>query len=91
MKTVYTDPALDDLEEIRAYLVIHYPAVAPAVRYRIEEVVRRIALYPESVPRVEDRPDVRAASLIRYPYKIFYRIEKKTIYILHIHHSARSE
>jgi len=29
--------------------------------------------------------------LIRYPYKIFYRISNETVEILYIHHAAREE
>jgi len=29
--------------------------------------------------------------MIRYPYKIFYRVTSEAAEILHIHHSARRE
>jgi len=28
--------------------------------------------------------------LIRYPYKVFYRVANQTVEILHIYHSARN-
>jgi plasmid stabilization system protein ParE len=38
---------------------------------------------------VEQRPGVRVVPLIRYPYKIFYRIADDTVRILHIRHTSR--
>jgi len=89
MKVVYTDEALKDLDAIADWLIAHYPAVAPVVERRIRGVVAHIARWPESYRRSAMRPDVRVASLGRYPYKIFYRVADDRIEILHIHHAAR--
>ncbi|MGJ5180955.1 type II toxin-antitoxin system RelE/ParE family toxin [Bradyrhizobium oligotrophicum] len=89
MRVVYTDEALRDLADIAEWLADHYPAAAPAVARRIKRVVAHIGRWPSSARRVVDRPDVRAAPLGRYPYKIFYRVNDDTVEILHIHHAAR--
>jgi hypothetical protein len=39
MKVVYTEPALDDLDEILAFLAIHYPQFADLVAARIRETL----------------------------------------------------
>ena len=51
MKVVYTEEALRDLDAIADWLIVHYPAVAPAVERRIRSVVARIARWPESSRR----------------------------------------
>ena len=89
MKLVWTDEALKDLDEIADWLIVHYPAVAPAVERRIRSVVAHIARWPESSRRSAKRPGVRAVPLGRYPYKIFYRVADDGVEILHIHHAAR--
>jgi toxin ParE1/3/4 len=89
MKVVYTDEALDDLDAIANWLIVHYPAVAPAVERRIRSILAHIARGPESSRRSAKRPGVRVVALGRYPYKIFYRVTGDTIEILHIHHAAR--
>lgn len=89
MKVVYTDDAITDLDSISEWLAIHYPTIAPLVARRIQSVVDHISRWPESARRVDDRPDVRAVPLIRYPYVIFYRVIGDRIEILHIHHIAR--
>jgi toxin ParE1/3/4 len=53
--------------------------------------VRRIGTWPKSAEAVTQRPGVRVVPLIRYPYKIFYRITDEAVEILHIHHAVRQE
>jgi plasmid stabilization system protein ParE len=89
MKVVWTDEALRDLEEITAYLLVHYPSVAPALEQRIRAVVARIGRWPESARRSAYRSGVRMVPLGRYPYNVFYRIADDRLEILHVHHSAR--
>jgi toxin ParE1/3/4 len=89
MKVVFTATALDDLNEISAWLAINYPALAPAMERRIRAVISRVARWPESARRSAKRSDVRVVPLGRYPYKIFYRVTAEAVEILHIHHTAR--
>ena len=91
MKVIYTEPALEDLDAIRRYLAANYPALAVAVEKRMRAVVARIARWLESARRVEERPAVRVVPLIRYPYKVFYRITEEGVEIIHIHHAARED
>jgi toxin ParE1/3/4 len=89
MKVVYTEDALKDLDAIAEWLIVHYPAVAPAVERRIRSIVAHIARWPESSRRSARRPGVRVVPLGRYPYRIFYRVTDNRVEILHIHHAAR--
>jgi toxin ParE1/3/4 len=91
MRVVYTVEALADLDGILRYIANHHPAISEAFENRLHAVVARIARWPESAQEVVERPGVRMAPLIRYPYKIFYRISNETVEILHIHHAAREE
>jgi len=89
MKVLYTEEALKDLDAIADWLIVHYPAVAPAVERRIRSAITHITHWPESSRRSAERSGVRVAPLGRYPYKIFYRINDDTVEILHIHHAAQ--
>ncbi len=67
MKVVFTEPALDDLDEIRRRLQAHYPGIAASVEKRLRIiVVGRVNRRPESAPSVDERPGVRVALLVRY-------------------------
>ena len=86
---VFTEAALADLDDMLAFIASHYPALATPVESRIHAVVARIARWPESARIVEQRSGVRVVPLVRYPYRIFYRIVEERIEILHIHHASR--
>jgi len=89
VKVVFTDAAVDDLRSIAAYLAANYPSVAATVERRLRIVIARIARWPESAQRVIERPGVRVVLLVRYPYRVFYRITEEAVEILHIHHTSR--
>ena len=91
MKVVFTSAALADLDDLLSYTSANYPDVLPALERRIRAVLERIEQWPESAREVSERPGVRVVPLIRYPYRIFYRINADRIVILHIHHAARDE
>jgi toxin ParE1/3/4 len=89
MKVVYTDEALDNLDGILAFIASNYPTVSVALEKRLQTVIARIGAWPESAEEVAERPGVRVVLLIRYPYKIFYRITTEAVEIIYIHHAAR--
>jgi toxin ParE1/3/4 len=84
-----TAAAQADLDDLLTYTKKHYPSVVPALERRVREVTARVARRPESARGVQGRPGVRVVPLLRYPYKVFYRISGNGIEILHIHHTAR--
>ena len=87
MKIVFARQALRDLESIQVYLRAEYPESAVLVERRLSLAFIRINEWPKS-GQVVDMPNIRAISLVRYPYKIFYRVTDH-IEILAIRHSAR--
>lgn len=88
MKVVFTPGARVDLDDILAFITTNYPGVVDAFERRLNLTMRRIAMWPESAATVANRKAVHQVPLVRYPYKIFYRITD-VIEICHIHHSAR--
>jgi plasmid stabilization system protein ParE len=90
MRLVYSRRALADLGRIATYYSTNAsPAVAKAIERRFIEVLERIRRSPESAPRVAQRSQVRVVSVIRYPYRIFYRVHEDKIDILEIRHTSR--
>ena len=88
----YARRAVADLDQISGY----YRSVADlrtASRFetRLLAVVERVAKRPETARPVADRPGVRVALLITFPYKVYYRIlSADRIRILHIRHMSRA-
>jgi plasmid stabilization system protein ParE len=89
MKVVWTEAARADLDDILSYTKEHFPAQLEALERRIKAVVERVVYMPESARSVVGRRNVRVVPLIRYPFKLYYRVEDDQLQILHIHHTAR--
>jgi toxin ParE1/3/4 len=89
MRVEYSKRAVADLRKVSADSRSFGEDVTAAVEARIHEVIGHIADYPEAAAPVRDRPGMRVIPLIRYPYKVFYRILEGRVRILHIRHTAR--
>jgi toxin ParE1/3/4 len=89
MKVEYSNRALADLRKVSADSRAFGEAVTAALETRIQNVVAYIGEHPEAAAHVFERPNVRVVPLIRYPYKIFYRILEDRVRILHLRHTSR--
>ncbi|MCK1395230.1 type II toxin-antitoxin system RelE/ParE family toxin [Bradyrhizobium sp. 1] len=90
MKVVWTREALADLADIATYYATNAsPVVAEAVGRRFIDVIERVRGAPFSAPRVTHRSQVRVAAVVRYPFRIFYRVRGNLIHIVHVRHTSR--
>lgn len=90
MRLEYSKRAVSDLLTLAADSHREFgERTAHAIEARIRSVIERIRREPLSAQAVEQRPGVHAVPLVRYPYKIFYRIRNESIIILHIRHTSR--
>jgi len=89
MKIVFSAAARRDLDEVLGYLAEHQPSLVAPVGRRIRAVLDVLSRWPESARTVAQRPEIRVASLIHYPYRIFYRVTENAIEIIHIRHTSR--
>jgi plasmid stabilization system protein ParE len=90
MRVVYTLRASADLDAILSQLILQNPLAALLLAERVDRSVQRAAMFPESAPLVAFGDNIRALTLARYPYRIFYRVRPQVIEILHIRHAARA-
>jgi toxin ParE1/3/4 len=89
MRQVLFDPqAVQDLEDIRDYLVELNPDAAEAVRVDIMTRLHKLRDAPLS-GKATDFKDVRVLYPIKYPYRIYYRVRGDVIIVLHIRHTSR--
>ncbi len=90
MILVYSRQALANLDEISAFYMANAgPIVAETIGKRINDVIDLIYRAPEAAPRESRRSRVRVASVVQYPFRIFYRVRKDRIDILYIRHTSR--
>lgn len=88
LKIVLRPRAKLDLLEARRWYDERGEGLGNALRDEVDAVLRRLAEFPQIHPRVDVR--VRRAALGRFPYGIFYVIERETIRVIAILHRARS-
>ncbi len=89
MKVRYRPRALADIDEIFGYLNEKSPAGARRVLAAIADAIDEIGANPRSW-QVTSEPDIRAKTIGRFRYKIFYAIERdEFVEIIHVRHTAR--
>lgn len=89
MRIRYTPRAFSDRERIIEYLRERSPVGARNVAASIRDAVAQLREHPLSGYRTND-PEVGVVFVVRYPYKIFYRV-REIVEILHIRHISRRE
>jgi plasmid stabilization system protein ParE len=89
MKLRYTETALVEIEDIFHYLFERNPGAANAVASRLKDVAGLLVDYP-LLGRESDEPGVRIASLVRYPFLIFYALSGDEVVVLNVRHAART-
>ena len=90
MRILWTDEALDDLEEILAYYYLEAsPKVAEAVERRIVGEIESLPPFPERV-RVSDRvPGTRELVVNKLPYVVFVQLRDEAVIVLNVVHTKR--
>jgi len=90
MEIEWTDPALDDLEDIRDYIAKDSPHYARCFAEQILDVVEKLSEFPKlgrEVPEAGDRGDIR--ELLYQNYRVIYLAEEHRIKILTVIHGGR--
>lgn len=88
MRVRFTDTALSELEDILRFLSERNPRAATVLAKRVREMATLLAEYPLS-GREADEPGVRIASVVRYPFLVFYTVATDEVVILNVRHTAR--
>lgn len=90
MRIRFTPSARLQFPEAVAYIRRDKPLAARAFRNRAESVLARLAQHPESGRLIPEFPDLPHREVIVSPYRFFYRVEKKTVWILAVWHGAQA-
>jgi toxin ParE1/3/4 len=83
-KIVWANPALQDLEAIADYIALDRPAAASQL---VRQVFAAVNMLPDFPAMGSLPPELRGLpyrQLIVPPCQIFYQIQKKAVFIVHI-------
>jgi len=88
-QVIWTEPALQDLNEIAEYIALDKISAANKLVKKIFSSTERLEKFPKSGRKPPELDNSRYLELIVNPCRIFYRIEKEKIYILYVMRSER--
>jgi plasmid stabilization system protein ParE len=85
----WTNPALDQLEEIAEYIALDKPEAAYRLVKEIFSTVDRLEQFPDSGHLPAELPNSIYRELCVKPCRIFYRREGGTVFIVHVMREER--
>ncbi|MDQ1637315.1 MAG: toxin ParE1/3/4 [Pyrinomonadaceae bacterium] len=89
MKIVWTDPAVEDLRELHAYIARDSEMYASGFVERIISAAERVAQYPNAGRVVPENNDASVREILYQHYRIIYSVKTEHIEMLTIIHGAR--
>ena len=65
------------------------PTAASRFREKAEKVLRRLEKFPDSGRSIPEFPDLPHREIIVRPYRFFYRVSGRTVWIVAVWHGAQ--
>jgi len=89
MKIEWTEPAISDLESIKAYIAKDSEYYATRFVEKIMQAVENLENFPEVGRKVPEVEEVNIREFLFQNYRILYRVERERILILSVIHRSR--
>jgi toxin ParE1/3/4 len=88
-RLVWTEPALQDLEAIADYIALDKPNAAAKFVCRVFAKVELLRKFPQIGTVSAEIADLPYRQLVVAPCRVFYRIDGKRVYIVHVMRHAQ--
>lgn len=89
LEVVFTPAARKQFFAALAYIHADNRSAAIAFRQKAEGSLLRLRDFPESGRTLPEFPDLPFREVIVAPYRFFYRIKEKTVWIVAVWHGAQ--
>ena len=89
VKILFTPSARSQFLAALAYIRADNPLAAQNLRQRSEEILRRLKQFPDSGRQIPEFPDLPFKEVVIPPYRFFYRLQEKTIWVVAVWHGAQ--
>lgn len=89
MKVLFTPSGRKQFLAAIAYIHHENPPAAVAFRRKAEKVLSKLRKFPESGRALPEFPDLPFREIIVSPYRLFYRVKGKTVWIVALWHGAQ--
>jgi len=88
-RIIWTEPALQDLDEIADYISLDRPSAAKYFVQRAFHRIEQLAKYPKSGSVPSELKGTPYRQLVIPPARIFYRAKKEAVYIVYVMRGER--
>ena len=89
MRIRFTATARAEFLAAIEYIRKDKPGAAVQFRRKAEKALRRLNRFPDSGRKLPEFPDLPFREVVVPPYRFFYRVEQKTIWIVAVWHGAQ--
>jgi toxin ParE1/3/4 len=90
VKVRFTSSARAQFLEGLLYIALDKPGAARRLRGRSATAFQRLASFPNSGRRIPEFPSLPHREVVLNPLRFFYRVEKKTVWIVAVWHDKQS-
>jgi plasmid stabilization system protein ParE len=89
LKVLFTPSGRNQFLDAIAYICRENPTAANAFRRKAEKVLSKLRKFPQSGRVLPEFPDLPFREVIVSPYRFFYRVKEKTVWIVAVWHGAQ--
>jgi plasmid stabilization system protein ParE len=89
LKVLFTPSGRNQFLAAIAYIYRENPTAAVAFRRKAEKVLSRLRKFPQSGRVLPEFPDLPFREVIETPYRFFYRVKGKNLWIVAVWHGAQ--
>jgi len=89
LKVLFTPSGRNQFLAAIAYIHRENPPAAVVFRHKAEKVLSRLRKFPQSGRILPEFPDLPFREVIVTPYRFFYRVKGKNVWIVAVWHSAQ--
>lgn len=83
-QVIWTEPALDNLDDIAEYIAFHNPSAARKLVKSVFQKTDRLEKFPATGRKPPELQSLGYREIVVNPCRIFYRVDNDTVYILHV-------
>ena len=89
MKVRFTPTGRSQFLGVLSYIQRENPQAAVEFRRRAEKILRRLERFPTSGRIIPEFPELPYREVIVAPYRFFYRVEGKIVWVVAVWHGAQ--
>ena len=89
MRALFTKAARAQYLAVITYIARDRPVAPRRFHARAQRALRRLVRYPNSGRRIPEFPELPHREVVLPPYRFFYRLEGKTVWIVGVWHDAQ--